>query len=139
MDQARAIETLTYSGAISQALAREHQTITNAIELISEAVLSGAPPTTVECLLDMLVTFCEGHFTSEERYLNDRGYRESRSHATAHEDLLRLCRAAQSLGREGLLGYTGEISFLLRSLRSHIDNFDKPAHASIDLASSATA
>ena len=137
MDQARAIEALTYSGATNQALEREHQTIENAIELISEAVLSNAAPTTVACLLDMLVTFCESHFTSEEQHLNDRGYRDSHNHAVAHKGLLKLFCGARTAASDGLLDSTGEISILLDGFRVHIDQFDKPAHASLSLASSA--
>jgi hypothetical protein len=103
MDQARAIEALSYSGASAEALEREHATIENAFDLVSYAVHSGADPKTVACLFDTVLTFSEAHFSSEEQYLNDRGYSDGDRHAKAHRELLRKFGVARTLAGNGQL------------------------------------
>jgi len=75
---------------------RQHRSIVDAINGVSDAINSGAYDRCA-ILLDDFLGICENHFTTEEKILEDLGYPGVKEHAVFHQELILKARAVKSL------------------------------------------
>lgn len=104
----------------------QHKELVAMINELHEAMMQQRAKDVLGKILNKLVSYCAGHFATEERLMQTHGYLEYAGHKAKHDKMTAKVLALQNDLKANKLNLTTEVSQFLRDwLDKHILGTDK--------------
>ncbi|MFU8818504.1 MAG: bacteriohemerythrin [Desulfurivibrio sp.] len=104
----------------------QHKELVAMINELHEAMMQQRAKDVLGKILNKLVSYCAGHFATEERLMQTHGYPEYAGHKAKHDKMTAKVLALQNDLKANKLNLTTEVSQFLRDwLDKHILGTDK--------------
>ncbi len=125
-------ESFLETGASSRALRAEHDAVDRMLDMLKDAVLSGAGGEVIFPILDRLAALAETHVIGERKLLVGGSGASTAAHAAAHRQLLERVRSARRLARgEDLVLATMDAVDILHDFNAHIECCSRFPHEQV--------
>ena len=103
----------------------QHRELFDRVNALNDAVVKGARPD-IGARLDNLIDFVVVHFETEERLMEERGYKGLEAHRQEHDQLVQTCTDLQDKFHAGETDIEdGTMVFLKNWLDHHIPVIDR--------------